>query len=90
MLLRPLTALKVLKAEYGVRIDGDAVVSAFKRVKIPGRFEKVRSDYGEFILDCTHNPAGAKPWQIRSMPPIRDKSCSPCAVCSGIKMSMRF
>ena len=58
--LTALTALKVLKAEYGVKIDGDAVVSAFKRVKIPGRFEKVRSDYGEFILDCTHNPAGAE------------------------------
>lgn len=58
--LTALTALKVLKSKYGIKIDGDAVVSALKRVRIPGRFEKICSDYGEFILDCTHNPAGAE------------------------------
>lgn len=51
-------AIKQLK-KSGINLDDNVIKSGIKKTFVPGRFEVVRSN-PYVILDCAHNPGGAK------------------------------
>jgi dihydrofolate synthase/folylpolyglutamate synthase len=48
-----------LLSKFGYHIDKTALSDGLKNVKLSGRFQKIKTDYGVIIFDVTHNNQGA-------------------------------
>jgi dihydrofolate synthase/folylpolyglutamate synthase len=55
-------AVRALEAVQrgGLPVPASAVAAGLERARWPGRLEYVRADRGDLLLDCAHNPAGAR------------------------------
>ncbi|MBV9670727.1 MAG: bifunctional folylpolyglutamate synthase/dihydrofolate synthase [Acidobacteriales bacterium] len=75
-----LACARELKAHHGFQgITAEAMERGIHDVRWPGRFQRIRKDGREYILDVAHNPAGA--WSLRSA--LRDVQAGPATVVFG-------
>jgi len=75
------TALAVLEAaEPGVLVPDEAVRAGLERVRLAGRFQRVRG-HPEWILDVAHNPDAARALAASLMRrPGRDRTVAVCGI----------
>ncbi|MGA3135540.1 MAG: folylpolyglutamate synthase/dihydrofolate synthase family protein [Terracidiphilus sp.] len=59
-----ITAAVELAGNHGFPITPAAIAAGIRQTRWPARFERIRRDGVEWILDVAHNPAGA--WALRS------------------------